>query len=255
MMSLITSILLLLAAARLAWLSLSQTQPKAWHAIFVSLALLVSISFWEAEFMAVQGPWVSTAAAALVTTLLWLPLNAWKAMPVVGMMSAWASAVLLLPLMFLPSAVAGGEGSLSAGMLLHVVLATLAFASFTLAAMQSVAVLWLSRQLKGRQRAALPGAGSLEYNEQTWLFLTRLAWVTVGLAVVSGIPAIVDVFSQHLVHKIFFALLAWLLLSGLLLGRRVKGWREKTAANWMIGGWLALFLGWLGTKFILAALT
>lgn len=254
MMSLITSILLFLAAARLVWLSLSEANGKAWHVLFIALGVTVSVSFWEAEIMNVQGPWASTAAAALVTTLLWLPINAWKTIPLAGMMSAWACAVLLLPLLFLSPAAPSEAAVLSAGMLLHVILATVAFAAFTLAAMQSVAVLWLSRQLKGRQHAAFPGAGSLEHNEQAWLCLTRLAWVAVGLAVVSGIPAVVDVFSQHLVHKIFFAVLAWLLLSALLLGRRLKGWREKTAANWMIGGWLALFLGWLGTKFILAAL-
>lgn len=252
MMSLITSQILFAAAALLAWKSAKQTTVTQWHSL---LALLAIIAAFSAGVATAPGPWASSATAAVMAALLWVLVNAWKTMPIAGSLCCTVAALIGLPLLIVaPIESPASAEELSKGTILHIVLASAGFAAFTLAAMQSLAVVWLSSQLKKHQLSNYPGAGSLEHNEQAWLTLTRLAWLAVGAALVSGVPVVVDVFSQHLAHKIFFAVLAWLLLSALLLGRRLKGWRDKTAARWVVGGWLALFVGWLGTKFVLAAL-
>jgi ABC-type uncharacterized transport system permease subunit len=171
-----------------------------------------------------------------------------------GGLSALASFVTLSPLYFIESVGATVDQPLAVSTVLHIVAAGVAFAAFTLAALQSVVVVWLSLQIKRHRLGSYAGAGSLEDNERAWLGFTQVAWWAVLIAIVSGVPSVYDVLSQHLSHKIFFAVLAWLLLSALLLGRRFRGWREKTAAHWIVGGWLALWVAWLGTKLVLQSL-
>lgn len=250
MMSLIVTQLFLLAAAYSGWRSLQAPMDKPWPSLLTLLALLSSLlllpnmAYSSAE---------SAAAAGLLSCALWLPLNHWLRLPLTGALASLAAAVLLLPL-WLPAVSSATPSGLDWLSLLHILAAALAVACFSLAAWQSLAVVWLSQQLKQHKLAAYAGAGSLEHNEKAWLKLTQLAWVAVLLAILSGLPAVYDVLSQHLSHKIFFAVLAWLLLSSVLLGRRFRGWRDKTAARWVLGGWAALLLAWLGTKIVLERL-
>jgi ABC-type uncharacterized transport system permease subunit len=63
-----------------------------------------------------------------------------------------------------------------------------------------------------------------------------------------------DVFAQHLVHKIFFSVVAWCIFTILLWGRHQLGWRGQTAVRWTLGGFFALMLGYFGSKFVLEML-
>jgi ABC-type uncharacterized transport system permease subunit len=95
---------------------------------------------------------------------------------------------------------------------------------------------------------ALPPLQSLESH----LFhLITLSWAMMSLAIISGGLSIDNVFEQHLVHKTVFTLISWGLLSALLLGRRLHGWRGRTAARWTVGAFAALALAYFGSKFML----
>jgi ABC-type uncharacterized transport system permease subunit len=52
-------------------------------------------------------------------------------------------------------------------------------------------------------------------------------------------------------HKNLFAVLGWLVLSGLLAGRRVFGWRGRRATRWLYFGALLLLLSYAGSRFVL----
>jgi ABC-type uncharacterized transport system permease subunit len=52
-------------------------------------------------------------------------------------------------------------------------------------------------------------------------------------------------------HKVIFGILAWLIYAALLAGRRLYGWRGRTALRWTLGGFLALVLAYIGSKFVL----
>jgi ABC-type uncharacterized transport system permease subunit len=251
MIHLIVTQLLFASAAIAAWRSAKTATADSVPVLLLALAVVSALLLWP---QGANDAFASAAMAAVLTSALWLLLNVWRAAPIAGGLSALASFLTLLPLHFVDANTATSTEPLTLSTLLHIIAAGIAFAAFTLSALQSVVVVWLSMQIKQHRLGAYPGAGSLEDNERAWLGLTQVAWWAVLLAILSGIPSVYDVLSQHLSHKIFFAVLAWLLLSALLLGRRYRGWREKTAARWVVGGWLALWVAWLGTKLVLQSL-
>lgn len=52
-------------------------------------------------------------------------------------------------------------------------------------------------------------------------------------------------------HKTLFAVLGWLVLTGLLTGRRVFGWRGRRATRWLYFGAALLLLSYAGSRFVL----
>lgn len=48
-----------------------------------------------------------------------------------------------------------------------------------------------------------------------------------------------------------FGVISWLIFAGLLLGRRLKGWRGKVAIRWALAGFLSLMLAYVGSKVVL----
>lgn len=55
-------------------------------------------------------------------------------------------------------------------------------------------------------------------------------------------------------HKTVFSILAWIVFAGLLAGRRAFGWRGPMAARWLYAGAGLLFLGYVGSRFVLEVL-
>ena len=56
---------------------------------------------------------------------------------------------------------------------------------------------------------------------------------------------------RWLEHKTVFSVLAWAVIGGLLLGRRVRGWRGRQATRWLYTGAVLLLLGYAGSRFVL----
>lgn len=52
-------------------------------------------------------------------------------------------------------------------------------------------------------------------------------------------------------HKNLLAVLGWLVLSGLLAGRRIYGWRGRLATRWLYAGAGLLLLSYAGSRFVL----
>lgn len=52
-------------------------------------------------------------------------------------------------------------------------------------------------------------------------------------------------------HKNLLAVLGWLVLSGLLAGRRLYGWRGRLATRWLYAGAALLLLSYVGSRFVL----
>ncbi len=55
-------------------------------------------------------------------------------------------------------------------------------------------------------------------------------------------------------HKTVFAVLSWLVLAGLWLGRWQLGWRGRQAARWVYVGSALLLLSYAGSRFVLQVL-
>jgi ABC-type uncharacterized transport system permease subunit len=52
-------------------------------------------------------------------------------------------------------------------------------------------------------------------------------------------------------HKTVFSLLGWSVFAALLLGRRLRGWRGRTATRWLYAGAALLLLAYVGSRFVL----
>ena len=144
------------------------------------------------------------------------------------------------------------DSQISAGMKVHIISSILAYSMMTIAVIQACALSLQEKQLKSRHAMtmlrALPPLQTME------AMLFELIWIGVvllSLSIASGLLFIDDIFAQHLVHKSVLTIAAWCIFSILLWGRHQLGWRSQTAVRWTIGGFVALMLGYFGSKLVL----
>lgn len=135
---------------------------------------------------------------------------------------------------------------------MHILSSIIAFSLFNIAALQSVALAIQDRQLKSHTPKRLMGAlPSLQAMESLLFQMLTAGLVFLTVALASGFAFIEDLFAQHLAHKTVLSILAWLIFSSLLLGRKLYGWRGKTAIKWTLAGFAALMLAYFGSKLVL----
>ena len=90
--------------------------------------------------------------------------------------------------------------------------------------------------------------------QETLLFrLIRFSFIVLTLTVLTGIAVSLRVDNQlvPLDHKTLFTLLSWLTFGALLIGRRLRGWRGRTALKWTLAGFCLLLLAYTGSRFVL----
>lgn len=143
----------------------------------------------------------------------------------------------------------------------HIGIAVLAYSTLTIAAFH--AVLMALQEARLHQRPAPPRGGwftaalerlpALLTMEKLLFRLIGFGFFLLTMTVLSG-----TVFSEQLFgvafrwdHKTIFTLLSWLLFGALLAGRRMRGWRGRTALSFTLSGFATLFLAYVGTRFVL----
>lgn len=145
--------------------------------------------------------------------------------------------------------------------LLHIAMALLAYALFTIAALHSGLMALFEKRLHthaiNRGFSNLPPLLTME----SLLFnMITLGFILLTLALASGILFSEQVygkpfsFSHFTQHKTVFALLSWLTYGGLLAGRKRYGWRGNIAIRWSLTGFALLVLAYFGSKFVLQML-
>jgi len=134
----------------------------------------------------------------------------------------------------------------------HILLSILAYSMLTIATIQAILLAYQEYQLQHHHTRSLirifPPIQTME------ALLFEMLWVGVMLltaSLVSGFLFIEDIFEQHLAHKVFFSMAAWVIFCWLLWGRYQLGWRSQTAARFTIGGFILLMLAFLGSKLVL----
>jgi ABC-type uncharacterized transport system permease subunit len=185
-----------------------------------------------------------TGSAMVVISSLYRPLE-WISVMVFPLSALTLIAALLMP---------PGQ-AMSHGLGLHVLLSVMAHAVFGIAAAQSILLLVQHRQLKeGHIRGVMRLFPPIQVME---VMLFELLWaglILLTAAIGAGLLYVEDMFAQHLVHKTFFTLLAWLLFAVLLAGRHFLGWRAMTAIRMTLVGFAVLLLGFFGSQFVLEVL-
>lgn len=138
---------------------------------------------------------------------------------------------------------------------IHIIISITAYSILSLAAVQAILIAIQDKHLREKHPGgfirALP---PLQTMESLLFQMIAVGFLMQSLSLVSGFLYLDDMFAQHLVHKTFFSLLAWLVFAVLLWGRWRFGWRGKTAIRWTLSGFVSLLLAYLGSKLVLELL-
>lgn len=209
------------------------------HAMSAMLWLGVGVYWLESCFFALDG-----------LRLLLLPTAAW---------------VCLLPLVF-----SGGSVVAHAANPLfkfHFLVANMAYGLLALAAFHALIMMVVEQRLhhvpqKSNNQIqrwaqqffdALPALLTLE---KLLFRLIGFGFISLTLTIFTG-----SVFSEELFgkafqwnHKVVFSIISWLMFGGLLLGRRVQGWRGQQALRWVIASFGFLLLAYMGSRFVMEVL-
>ncbi len=137
---------------------------------------------------------------------------------------------------------------------LHVVVAVLAYAMFTVAALHAVLILVLQRQLHAASIASgQDGLPPLMRIEKLMFQLLWIAFVLLTATLASGVFFSEALFGKPFAinHKTVFAVMSWFVFGGLLAGHLFAGWRGTLAVRWTLIGFVMLLLSYIGSKFVL----
>jgi len=170
-----------------------------------------------------------------------------------------AAVAVLLPLAF-PGIELGAQTTRPL-FLPHLLIGTLAYGVLSLAALHAALMALAERSLHhgGDEAKALPLSRFLE-DLPPLLVLERILFRFIGLGFAlltltafSGVLFSEEIFGQPLRfdHKNVFTLVAWAVFGILLLGRRLWGWRGRTALRLTFGGFALLLLAYVGSRFVM----
>ena len=214
-----------------------------------------------------QGPRLYLGWSLALSAAIWL-----------GLIVFWLESLVLriegLLLILLPAAVVSTllaalfpHGSIVAHasddwLRVHLIIALMAYALITVAALQAMLMTALDRQLhRPVQNAdnrsvfnrALDSMPPLLVQERLLFRLIMVGFLVLTLTVFSGAVASLRLSGVlfPLDHKTAFTLLSWLTFGVLLLGRHVRGWRGRIALRWTLAGFGFLLLSYTGTRFVL----
>jgi len=215
----------------------------AWTAQFI--ALYIDISGFG---LATPGARFGFAPALSMTT--WLVLTVYliesRFVPLhsVRRVLAWLAAAAVLLAWSFP-----GESRPTAASPwapLHWVLGLASYGLFGVAVLHAALMNRAEARLRHKQ-ATPAGMPLLQLERLTFNF------VAAGVGLLSLAIVLGWWFTPHWKwdHKNLLAVLGWLVLTGLLVGRRIYGWRGRRATRWLYAGAALLLLSYAGSRFVL----
>lgn len=137
---------------------------------------------------------------------------------------------------------------------LHIAVAILAYALFTVAASHALLMLFLDRRLHAdRIQQIDENLPPLLLIEKLLFELMGVAFLLLTVTVISGIFFSEALFGKafEVTHKTVFAMMSWFIFGSLLLGHWKLGWRGSVAVRWTLIGFVMLLLSYVGSKFVL----
>jgi ABC-type uncharacterized transport system permease subunit len=134
----------------------------------------------------------------------------------------------------------------------HVLISIAAYSIMGIATAQAILYGVQERNFKAKRLSKLMQAlPPLQVMESTLLQLVKIGFILLTFALISGAFFVENLFEQHLIHKTFFAILAWFVYGLFLFGQAKYGWRGQTAARFTIWAYFLLILSYIGTTIIL----
>jgi len=230
------------------------------------LALLLVATGWHAfeafgDLFAPAGFNLSFAiAVSLITSITMLIYAAVGALAaradlVARYLAPFAALAVLLPA-FLPEQHFLPYGSQPL-FKLHLVVAMLAYALFSVATLHALLMAAVERWLRrGDLPPAARGLPPLMQMEKLLFRLLFAAFVLLTFTLLSGVFFSEALFGKpfQFNHKTVFAFLSWVIFAWLLFGHWKFGWRGSKAVKLTVGGFVLLLLAYVGTKFVIEIL-
>ena len=136
----------------------------------------------------------------------------------------------------------------------HFLLSMLAYSLFTIAALHAVLMAVVERRLHdGALPETLHTLPPLLTMETLLFRIITAGFVLLTLALVSGMLFSEELFHKpaQFTHKTLFAFISWGIFAALLGGRKIYGWRGRTAMHWTLAGFITLILAYVGSNFVL----
>ena len=137
---------------------------------------------------------------------------------------------------------------------LHILIAMLAYSLLCLAAVQSVLLLILERNLRQHQGLTLVQAlPPMQTMERLMFQMIGIGFILLTATLVTGAFFSETLFGKpfRFTHHMVLAVLGWAIYAVLLTGRWRLGWRGRTAVRWTLAGFGMLVLAYFGSKFVL----
>lgn len=134
----------------------------------------------------------------------------------------------------------------------HILTSITAFSLLNIAALQAILLAIQDQQLRSHHpKRLIRSLPPLQAMEALLFQMIGSGLFFLSISLVSGFIFIEDLFAQHLVHKTVLSIAAWIIFSGLLMGRLRYGWRGQTAIQWTLIGFVLLLLAYFGSKLVL----
>ncbi|MCL4469636.1 MAG: cytochrome C assembly family protein [Sulfuricella sp.] len=195
---------------------------------------------------------VVSAIAWLTVLIYWLASFRYNMEGLQTLVLPGAALCLLLPLAF-PEAhtITHTESPLFKS---HLLISLLAYSLFTIAALHALLMALAERRLHGHALSRILGKLPPLLAMESLLFrIITVGFVLLTLSILSGVMFSEELFGKPLQfsHKSLFALLSWCIYAALLGGRKIYGWRGRTATRWTLAGFAMLLLAYIGSKFVL----
>jgi len=140
-------------------------------------------------------------------------------------------------------------------LLMHAMLALLAYATLAIASLLALMLWFQERALRNRKihgwLRALPPLVHME----TLLFRTvGMGFILLTFVLVTGVLFVDNMMAQHLWHKTVLSVLSWIVFAGLLFGRWRYGWRGPRAVRLTLIAMSLLLLSYFGSRAVLEIL-
>lgn len=134
----------------------------------------------------------------------------------------------------------------------HVLISIASYSIMGIATAQAILYGIQERNFKAKKLTKLMRSlPPLQIMESTLVQAVKIGFIFLSFALISGVFFVENMFEQQLIHKTFFAILAWFVYGLFLFGHSRYGWRGQTAARYTIWAYFLLILSYIGTSIIL----
>ena len=192
----------------------------------------------------------SLSVAAWFTIALTLALSMKQPIHSLGIILFPATAICIALGLLFPAA--GSTLSTQYNVHLHILFSVIAYALLFVAALQAILLAYQDYSLhEHKLNHFVRGLPPLASMESLLFHIINVGFIFLTLSLLSGFVYLDDMFAQHLVHKTVLSILAWIIFATLLVGRKIYGWRGRSAVKWTVGGFSLLLLAYFGSKMVL----